>query len=202
MKHIIILCIIISALFCSVAHAEESAEPENRTVKIEDSSDYSLKGHWFVGVAFSFSILTDRTDSSYFAETVGGSFTAGYGMTQNLTLLLRVEQNGWHNEEYNNNWNSGVFNIGVGLDYQMFAPYVHLSFIAGPSILTSDTQLDKAGSVGIFMEISPVELVWIFDDHWRLSVSGLSLHIDIPVTHDPVLRYVQYRTSVGISYIL
>lgn len=178
--------------------AESETESE---IEVYDSEHFLYK-RWMFGASFSFSILTDNMDSSFFAETLAGSVTVGYGLTPNLTFLLRLEQNVWHSEEYSNKWYSGVFNIGLGLDYQVFSPHVHFAALLGPCILTYDTGFDDAGEAGFFFELSPIELHWNFADHWKLMVSILSIHVDVPVVHEPMLKYIQYRTTIGFAYVL
>ncbi len=191
-----------------VAFAEEvSEDADAQSLTVQDDvesidAEHFLYQRWMFGANFAFSILTDCMDSSFFAETLAGSVTIGYGITPNLTFMLRLEQNVWHSEEYSDNWYSGVFDIGLGLDYQVFSPYVHMAAFLGPCILTYDTAFDDAGTTGFFFEFIPIELHWDFADHWKLIVSILSVHVDAPVVHEPELKYIQYRTTVGFAYVL
>ena len=205
MKRLCLFLLFITGLWLYplVAFSQDYDDTPSEPVQTSGLDEsWAVRGHWFIEARFSASIITDRKDSSYFSETLAGSMTVGYGLTQNLTLLVHVEQNGWHSEEYDAGWKSGVFNIGIGLDYQVFAPNVHIAALLGPSILTFDTAFDEAGETGMFFDFAPLIIHWPVHKNWVITFSAFGIHIDMPVTHNPMLEYLQYRTSLGVMFVL
>lgn len=156
---------------------------------------------WTILAGAGSSLLTDKSDSSYLAETVGFALTVGYRVTTTLSVLLHAEQNMWRSQEIDGDWNSGVFDLGLGIDYEVVAPYVHASFLIGVSVLTFDTTLDDAGSTGVFLDFAPIDLRWVLFQHLVISLLPLSLRLEAPVTHEPVIHYMQYRTVLRLGAI-
>lgn len=154
---------------------------------------------WSIFLNAGSSLLTDTTDSSYFAETLGAGLTTGYRVSQNMTLLMHAELNTWRSQDDDDQWNSGVFNFGGGIDYAIFPPHVHASFMLGISVLTFDTAIDSAGTTGFFLDFAPIDLRFQFLKRFEVSIFPLSLRLEAPVLHDPPIYYIQYRTVVRVG---
>lgn len=156
---------------------------------------------WSVYVDFGSSLLTDANEASYFAETIGVGVTVGYRLSERFTILVHVEQNVWRAQDNDDIWNSGVFNFGGGIDYEIFSPYVHASAMFGLSVLTFDTVLDHAGSVGYFVDLAPIDIRFYILKRFVVSLFPLTLRIEAPVTHSPEIYYIQYRTVVRFGVL-
>ncbi len=166
-----------------------------------EAKSHSLAGRWYIEGQISLSILTDKIDSSYFAETFGFSVTAGYGLTDNLMIIVVLEQNNWKRGERGGKWDPGVFNAGIGALYQVFEPHVYIRLSAGTSTLTFDSPLDSIGTTGAYVDFVPIEIHWEPIDDLVLALRPLSIHLDAPVISDPGIHYVQYRTSFSVGYL-
>lgn len=156
---------------------------------------------WSVYVDLGSSLLTDANEASYFAETIGVGVTVGYRLSERFTILVHVEQNVWRAQDNDDIWNSGVFNFGGGIDYEIFSPYVHASAMFGLSVLTFDTVLDHAGSVGYFVDLAPIDIRFYILKRFVVSLFPLTLRIEAPVTHSPEIYYIQYRTVVRFGVL-
>ena len=156
---------------------------------------------WSVYVDLGSSLLTDANEASYFAETIGVGVTVGYRLSERFTILVHVEQNVWRAQDNDDIWNSGVFNFGGGIDYEIFSPYVHASAMFGLSVLTFDTVLDHAGSVGYFVDFAPIDIRFYILKRFVVSLFPLTLRIEAPVTHSPEIYYIQYRTVVRFGVL-
>ena len=156
---------------------------------------------WSVYVDLGSSLLTDANEASYFAETIGVGVTVGYRLSERFTILVHVEQNVWRAQDNDDIWNSGVFNFGGGIDYEIFSPYVHASAMFGLSVLTFDTVLDHAGSVGDFVDFAPIDIRFYILKRFVVSLFPLTLRIEAPVTHSPEIYYIQYRTVVRFGVL-
>ena len=168
----------------------------------EDASEsYALSKRWYIEGQISMSIITDKIDTSMFAETFGFSVTAGYGVSKNMMIIITLEQNNWKRNEHGGKWDPGVFNAGVGMLYQVFAPHIFIRASAGTSTLTFNSPLDSAGETGAYIDFVPVEIHWQPIDDLILALRPLSIHFDAPVISDPGIHYVQYRTSFSVGYL-
>ena len=198
------------------ASAERSAEVESDSPAAEkgvfDKSTKEMVRGWFeapkeqthrwsVYFDLGSSLLTDANEASYFAETIGVGVTVGYRLSERFTILVHVEQNVWRAQDNDDIWNSGVFNFGGGIDYEIFSPYVHASAMFGLSVLTFDTVLDHAGSVGYFVDLAPIDIRFYILKRFVVSLFPLTLRIEAPVTHSPEIYYIQYRTVVRFGVL-
>jgi len=167
----------------------------------EAKYEHSLYGKFYLEASYALSILTDKEESALLAETMGVNLDFGYGLSDNFMLFLYLEQNLWRKQDSHDDWDNGVFNAGIGLLWQVFPPHVFCRVAFGVSVLTFDSSFDDAGTIGFFADLAPVEFQWKwFEEHLVLSIRPLSVHIDMPVVHEPMIRYIQYRTIIGIGY--
>ncbi len=193
MRKLFSLLLVGLACLCAVAALARPA--------LADDDSHSLFQRWYLEGQISLSIVTDKIDSSYFAETFGFSVTAGFGVTDDMMIIVVLEQNNWKRGERGGNWDPGVFNAGVGMLYQVYAPHVFFRTSVGTSTLTFDSPLDSMGATGAYVDIVPIEIHWEPTDNLILALRPLSVHIDAPVINDPGIHYMQYRTSFSVGYL-
>lgn len=124
----------------------------------------------------------------------GGVLHSGWG------AFLQVEQSLWQGTEYGARMVPGALSLGVGGELRFADGLVRSSLAVGPSLLLFDTQIDKAGHVGVFLDVRPLGLRWPLGRHVTLGLDPLSFAIVAPVLSGIPLVRVQYRTTLGMEF--
>ncbi|WNG57573.1 hypothetical protein F0U59_24530 [Archangium gephyra] len=124
----------------------------------------------------------------------GGVRRGGWGS------FLQVEQSLWRGTEYGAHMVPGALNLGIGSELRFANGLVRSSLTLGPSLLLFDTQLDKAGHLGVFLDARPLGLRWRLSPHFTLGVDPLSFAIVAPVLSGIPLVRVQYRTTLLMEF--
>jgi hypothetical protein len=74
--------------------------------------------------------------------------------------------------------------------------------IFGPSVLLFDTAFDKSGTTGFFMDIKPAAIRWPIKKWLSLEFCPLGFAFVLPVMHEPIIRRLEYRTTIGFEVSL
>ncbi|MFY0572799.1 hypothetical protein ACN28E_54465 [Archangium lansingense] len=114
--------------------------------------------------------------------------------------FLQVEQSLWRGTEYGAHMVPGALNLGIGSELRFANGLVRSSLALGPSLLLFDTQLDKAGHIGVFLDARPLGLRWRLSPHFTLGLDPLSFAIVAPVLSGIPLVRVQYRTTLVMEF--
>ena len=131
----------------------------------------------------------------------------GYGLRGGVEqerwgLFAQVEQSAWVGTELGGGVVPGVLNLGVGVEHRFAGGLIRSSVTVGRSVLLFATALDRAGSVGVFIDLRPLGLRWQLDSRLTLGVDPLTFTLLAPVlTGFPLLR-TQFRSAVVIEVSL
>ena len=186
----LILVFLIPAEPAWAAMQDASAEP---TEPFAGRLVASVEGH--------VSLLSDAPERSFINVTSGYALRGGYRFGR-WGVLAQVERNYWLPTELSRELKPGALNIGLGVEWFAVQDRVRLSVTAGPSILWFDTAFDNKGSVGLFVDLRPAGLRWLFPHHVALVFDPLSLAIVAPVLGEPGILQLEYRTLVGVEMVL
>ncbi len=117
-------------------------------------------------------------------------------------LFAQLEQSAWFGTELGGGVVPGVLNLGVGLEHRFAGGLIRSSVVVGPSVLLFATALDRAGSVGVFIDLRPLGLRWQLDPRLTLGFDPLTFALVAPVlTGFPLVR-TQFRSAVVIEVSL
>lgn len=144
------------------------------------------------------SAASDMESMSNNAVGFGWAARGGWRM-KNIGLFLECQRDRWLSAEQTIDVVNGVINLGVGADYQILSGRVKMTISAGTSTLLFDTILDPAGTTGIYVDFHPTILRWPLTDRITLELSPLSATLLVPVLKEPMLKRLEYRTSMGIE---
>jgi hypothetical protein len=146
------------------------------------------------------SVLSDAPSRSTLASTYGWGLRTAYKWGS-WNALVHFEHNQWLSTELDDQTKKGVLNIGIGGAYIYGKGRLRSSLVLGISRLRFDTLFDQRGSTGPFIDLRPLEFRW-FPLHWlSLTLTPFSFTYLSPVTEDPPIRMVLYRTLFGAEFI-
>ncbi|MFT5352826.1 MAG: hypothetical protein ACI9KE_000023 [Polyangiales bacterium] len=160
----------------------------------EDARDWR-----FVG-AFSIhgSLLSSVAGRSTLDLTYGAALRFGARRGSNQLAFL-IDYSGWQSLEDRSVITFATINLAAEYTRTFFSDVVAASLAAGPSILLTETLLDDAGSVGLFVELRPAGFRWR-TKHINIGLDPLSFTIVAPVLGALPLVRVQYRTTLTLEF--
>lgn len=164
----------------------------------QEPSASAISNTGFLNLESHFSALSNQTDASVAQVTLGYGLRAGYRF-EGWGAFGLIEQNGWLSTELNTGLVSGVLNVGVGAEYFFLGGHLRSLAAVGPSILLYDTEVHKAGTTGIFVDIRPLGLRWPLNGQFSLGADLLHWTVVAPVIDDPGLMLLEYRMSVYLE---
>jgi hypothetical protein len=153
---------------------------------------------WPLAAELHLSVLNDLADRSVLSGSFGYALRAGRRWDA-WGAFLHIEHDLWVATEFELDVVRGAVNVGVGGEHLYHEGRVRTSIAVGPSILVSDTALDDAGSVGVFVDVRPVALRLPLSPQLALAVDPLTLTIVAPVLVGAALVRVEYRTAVYLE---
>lgn len=156
--------------------------------------------YWrFVGaLSIHGSLLSSVAGRSTLDLTYGGAlrFGARHGSNQ---LTFVADYSGWQSLEDRSVITFGTLNLAAEYTRTFFSDVVAVSLAVGPSILLTDTLLDDAGSVGLFIDLRPAGFRWRMT-HVNIGLDPLSFTVVAPVLGALPLVRVQYRTTLTVEF--
>ncbi|HZH78919.1 MAG TPA: hypothetical protein VEY88_23025 [Archangium sp.] len=155
----------------------------------------------FVRVEGHGSLLSDAANRSILSGAYGAAVAAG-ARTGRWGFFGQVELNQWSNLEVSGAPVQGVLNVGAGAELRVAEDFIRSSITVGPSILLHDTPLDRAGHVGVFIDIRPAAFRWRLTPRWLVSLDPLSFVLVAPVLGGIPLIQPQYRSTLGVEFSL
>jgi hypothetical protein len=93
-------------------------------------------------------------------------------------------------------------NLGLGGGASYAGGFLRTTLAGGVSWLAVPTDVDRAGSAGIFVGVYPVGYRWPLSRTWVLGVQPLSLTVVMPVLTGIPLIEIEFRTSLAMEYAL
>jgi hypothetical protein len=114
-----------------------------------------------------------------------------------LHLFARLEANAWRDRRDDGTYDFVMtVNLGVGARIDYAGGRLRSSLALGATLLAVPTDVDQAGTFGVFTDIRPVAYAWPLGAGARLGVVPLSLTLALPVLTGIPLVSIQYRTTV------
>ncbi len=166
--------------------------------RLAHASPPEWRGH--VAVEGFGSLLSDADESPLLGVNAGWIVRAA-ASSGDWGGFLHVEQNLWRGTEYGSGLVPGALNFGVGGEHRFADGLLRSSLAVGPSVLLFDTQLDRAGKVGVFFEVRPLGLRWELSRYLRLGFDPLSFAVVAPVLSGIPLVRAQYRSSLALEVV-
>ncbi len=148
-----------------------------------------------------FALVTNQIDRATLAVVFGGGLNVSRRVGQ-WGFFGRIEQNSWLVTELESRLVRGVINIGFGVERLVCDGFVRISMAGGVSVLAFDSELDAAGSFGIFADLRPVGLRWRLSDRFVALLDPMHFVVISPIIDQPFLTAVQYRTSLSLEISL
>ena len=166
-----------------------------------ESASTSDLARWALTPEAHFSMITNQVDRSTLAVVFGGGIQLSRRVGE-WGFLGRVEQNSWLVTELEARLVRGVINVGFGVERFLFEGFVRLSLSGGVSVLAFDSELDAAGSFGLFTDFRPAGLRWRLSRRFLLVLDPLHFVVVAPIIDQPYLTTIQYRTSLAMEICL
>jgi hypothetical protein len=111
--------------------------------------------------------------------------------------FLRAEADFWSDAREDGSRDHVLaLNVGPGAGFSYAGGLVRSSLAGGMSLLVVPTDIDRAGSVGVFLDLRPVTLRWPLAPQTWIGVTPLSLTVSMPVLTGIPLVEIEYRTSI------
>jgi hypothetical protein len=135
---------------------------------------------------------------------VGRAFAAGAGAGRRwgwFDAFVEAEANGWSSTRPDGSRDHALaVDLGIGAGASYAGGFLRTSVAAGLSILGIPTDVDSAGSTGVYVDLRPVRYRWALGRAWVLGVQPLSLMVAMPVLTGIPLVEVQFRTSLTVEW--
>ncbi|MFK8001771.1 MAG: hypothetical protein AB8H86_19405 [Polyangiales bacterium] len=155
------------------------------------------------GIEGHVSLLSNQVDRSLLNITFGGGIRLGYrGEGARWGGFLLFEQNAWYATDLFQGVVPGVRNLGLGLERLWSSRLVRTSVVVGISMLAYDTELNSKNTTGLFFDLRPATLRWHITRSVVFELTPLHFVVVAPVLDEPRLVTVQYRTTLGLEFIL
>lgn len=156
-----------------------------------------------LGIEGHVSLLSNQVDRSLLNITFGGGIRLGYrGDGARWGGFLLFEQNAWYATDLFQGVVPGVRNLGLGIERLWSSGLVRTSMVVGISMLAYDTELNSKNTTGLFFDLRPATLRWHITRSVVFELTPLHFAVVAPVLDEPRLVTVQYRTTLGLEFIL
>jgi hypothetical protein len=158
---------------------------------------------WFLS-AQAGTVVLGRSANTTTGWRLGRTFAAGVGAGRRwgcFDAFAEGEANGWSSTRPDGSHDHALaVDLGVGAGVSYAGSFLRSTLAAGVSILGIPTDVDRAGSTGIYVDVRPVGYRWPVARAWVLGVQPLSLTFAMPVLTGIPLIEVQFRTSLSVEY--
>jgi hypothetical protein len=134
------------------------------------------------------------------AELTFGYALRGGAAFGRWSAFTQLEHNLWKPLEQDSGLVPGVLNIGVGAGLSYAGARMRGSLALGPSILLFSTAIDRAGSVGLFVDFRPASIRFRPTSSITLVLDCIAFSLAAPVLSGLPLMRVQYRTILGVEF--
>jgi hypothetical protein len=116
-------------------------------------------------------------------------------------VLLEVDWNPLFSIGGNDVWDSGVLNVGVGVEHVFEGGLLRAALFLGTSTLLHETAFDGAGTTGAFVDLVPLSVrLPLGHGALTLRIDPISAHLVAPVLSGlPMVRY-EFRHSLSVEW--
>ena len=134
-------------------------------------------------------------------QAVGLGWIIRGGIRQQwLGLFFECQRDYWLETDKDVEMNKGVMNFGVGADILILHERLKMSLSMGTSTLMFDAIFDDAGTTGFYVDFQPTVFRWPLSSKLTLEFSPFGATLMIPALAEPVLKRLEYRTSLGLEW--
>ena len=155
------------------------------------------------GVEGHVSLLSNQVDRSLLNITFGGGLRLGYrGEGARWGGFFVFEQNAWYATDLFQGVVPGVRNFGLGVERLWSSRLVRTSMVVGISMLAYDTELNSKNTTGLYFDLRPATLRWHLSRSVVFELTPIHFVVVAPVMREPRLVTAQYRTTLGLEFIL
>lgn len=155
--------------------------------------------HRFVQAEGHLAVFGEALERDFVPRSFGGAVKGGYRFGR-WGAFLQLEANAWTDELASDRSFQGALDIGVGGEVLFAGDRLRTSLALGPSVLLRSTELDEAGTTGLFVDFRPLGVRWPLGDGFHIGVDPLSFALLMPVLDGIPLVEIQYRTIVAGEY--
>jgi hypothetical protein len=149
-------------------------------------------------------VVLGRSRNAATGWRLGRTFAAGaaFGRRwERFDAFVESEANGWSSTRPDGSRDRALaVDLGIGAGVSYAGGFLRTSLAAGLSILGIPTDVDRAGSTGIYVDLRPVGYRWPLARAWVVGVQPLSFTLAMPVLTGIPLIETQFRTSVTVEY--
>jgi hypothetical protein len=149
-------------------------------------------------------VLLGRSANATTGWRVGRTFAAGVGLGRrwgSFDAFVEGEANGWSSTRPDGSHDHALaFDLGIGAGVSYAGGLLRTSLAGGVAILGIPTDVDHAGSTGIYFDVRPIAYRWPVARSWVLGVQPLSMSVAVPVLTGIPLIQLQFRTSLTVEY--
>jgi hypothetical protein len=150
--------------------------------------------------------VASRSTTASTSVRLARAQAVGVGIDRRLErvhLFARAEANAWRDRRDDGSDDFVLmFDLGVGARLDYGAGRLRSSVAAGGTVLAAPTDVDQAGTFGVFADVRPLGYAWPLASGMRLGVVPLSFTLAIPVLTGIPLVSIQYRTTVFLEWPL
>lgn len=196
-KKAMMVVLLAAILVPSVCIAE--TKPDDKPFKWSPVTFETFRNVVFLTAELHGSFINDVEDRATIGDSFGYDIKAGWRW-KNLGVFFQFEHNMWVTSELEMGVKQGAVNLGIGLEVNYLNGYVRTSIAAGPSILLFNTAVDRAGSVGVFIDLRPIGLRWPIKRHFAITFDPMSFALVAPALDRVPLLMVQFRTTLGFEF--
>jgi hypothetical protein len=147
--------------------------------------------------------LASRSSTASTSLSLARAQALGVGVDRRfdrLHLFVRVEANAWRDRRDDGTYDLVmIVDLGAGARLDYAGGRLRSSVAAGATLLAVPSDVDKAGTLGAFVDVRPVAYAWPLGQGARLGVVPLSLTLAVPVLTSIPLVSIQYRTTVFVE---
>jgi hypothetical protein len=187
---------IVLLVFIASARADEVAQ---NTAVVPDPRHTP----WFLSGQAG-TVVLGRSANAATGWRLGRTFAAGVGAGRRWgrwDAFVEGEVNGWSSTRPDGSHDHALaVDLGVGGGVSYAGGFLRTSLAAGVSILGIPTDVDSAGSTGVYVDLRPVGYRWPLARAWVVGVQPLSLTVAMPVLTGIPLIELQFRTSLTVEY--
>ncbi|MBN2714218.1 MAG: hypothetical protein JXX14_00105 [Deltaproteobacteria bacterium] len=162
-------------------------------------STESTGNRFFVSAHALGAVGSDMETMSNSAVGVGWSVRGGLRQDW-LGLFAECQRDFWLATDKDVEMTKGVINLGVGAEIMLFDERLKMSLAMGTSTLLFDAIFDEAGTTGMYVDFQPTVFRWRLTRRLVFELSPFGATLMIPAVAAPMLKRLEYRTTLGLEW--
>lgn len=172
------------------------SRPDESLLRLLTTEDITRSDAYWAQVGVGGTIYDPRRDLIAPRFSFGGQFGRRFGrmgvfgnfeLDRSVDLSQEVKQ-------------LDILHLGPGGEMLFLFGRLRSSISLGLALLNSDTDIDKKGKIGWYVDLRPIAVRWSLRDRGAIEFTPLSIDVSIPVTNGIPLILFAYFTSVSIEW--